>query len=260
MNNNLVLKTDDGPVRLLTLNRPERRNALNRVLMSQLGDELDHAAITPSVRVLILNGAGTCFCAGMDLSRAAIDHDADESEAIDDANMIADLIDQVHMFPKPTIAALNGDAFGGGAGLALCCDVVIAADQARIGYPEVQRGLVAAVVLHDLVRLAGLVIARRLLLTGEPISARDAVEHGLIQATYPSDHILSSAIDFAKTLTRCAPMALATTKRLLDEATNRPKNLRGAAAVSAAIRVSEEATEGIRAFFEKRPPEWFQPT
>lgn len=256
MSEPLVLRSDQGVVRVLTLNRPDRRNALNRALMGALGDEISKASHAPHIRSLVLTGAGSCFCAGMDLSRASQGYEADESEAINDANTIADLIDQLHSCPKPTIAALNGDAFAGGAGLALCCDFVIASNSARIGYPEVHRGLVAAVVLHDLVRLAGMAVARRLLLTGEPISAAFALEHHLVYETVDPSHVLARSLGFGQSLARGGPIALETTKRLLDEATGRPKNLRGAAAVSAAVRVSDEATEGILAFFEKRTPEW----
>ncbi len=259
MSHGLVLTAEHGSVRVLTLNRPERRNALNRELIAALGDELDRATVSASVRAIVLTGSGTCFCAGMDLSRLAEGKEIDEAEAIDDANSIADIIDQIHTFPKPTIAALNGDALAGGAGLALACDFVIANETARIGYPEVLRGLVAAVVLHDLVSLAGLTLARRLLLTGEPITAREALDHGLIYQCLPLEHDLKVAIELAKSLGGGGPLAIATTKRLLNETSSRPKSLRGSAAISASVRVSEEAAEGIKAFFDKRPPHWAEP-
>jgi methylglutaconyl-CoA hydratase len=166
---------------------------------------------------------------------------------------------QIHDCPKPVIAALNGDALAGGAGLAMACDLVVAADSARIGYPEVRRGLVAAIVMHDVIRLVGDRRARQLLLTGEPIDASEALHWGLINRITPRDQCLDTAVALARSLVEAGPIALATTKRQLDEATRRPRDLRGSAAVSAAIRVSEEAAEGMAAFVEKRPPSWASP-
>ncbi|MDR3633966.1 MAG: enoyl-CoA hydratase/isomerase family protein [Isosphaeraceae bacterium] len=255
--NGFVERTDHGPVTVLTLNRPERRNALARVVIDQLGDFLARAAVEPGVRAVVITGAGPVFCAGMDLKDAAANADTPEAEkqAVDDVQAIADLIQQVHRLPKPVVAALNGDAYAGGAGLALACDLVVAAEHARIGFPEVRRGLVAAVVLHDLVRQAGERRARELLLTGAPIVAATAERWGLVNRVVPADQCLSTALDLARGLVGSGPKAIATTKHLLDEAGG-PADLRGAAAVSAAVRVSEEAQEGMRAFVEQRAPRW----
>jgi methylglutaconyl-CoA hydratase len=249
-----------GPVAVLTINRPDRRNALATQVVAELGDTLDRARYDPAIRALVLTGAGPVFSAGMDLKEA---HEArakgdaeHERAAIAAAQALADLYVQVHDCPKPVIAALNGDAFAGGAGLAMACDLVIAADNARLGFPEVKRGLVAAIVMHDLVRLVGDRRARQLLLTGEPIDAIEAERWGLVNRVVPRHSSLDAAVALGQSLVACGPIALATTKKQLDEATRRSHDLRGAAAISAAIRVSEEATEGIAAFVEKRPPLW----
>jgi methylglutaconyl-CoA hydratase len=163
---------------------------------------------------------------------------------------------QVHRLGKPTIAALNGDALAGGAGLAMACDLVIAAEPARIGYPEVRRGLVAAIVMHDLVRQVGERRARQLLLTGLPIGVVEAERWGLVNRVVPAQECLTEAIAMGQSLVACAPRAIETTKRLIAEASGRPLDLRGAAAITAQTRVSEEAHEGIRAFLEKRSPAW----
>jgi methylglutaconyl-CoA hydratase len=136
------------------------------------------------------------------------------------------------------------------------CDMAVAVETARIGYPEVRRGLVASVVMHDLIRQVGDRRARQLLLTGEPITGRLAFDWGLVNAVTTAESCLDEAMRMAEGLVACGPSALATTKRLLDETEGRPPNLRGAAAISAVIRASEEAQEGIRAFVEKRPPSW----
>ena len=254
----LVLREDLGPIVVLTLNRPDRRNALCRALIAELSDTLDVLAAEPTTRVLILAAAGPVFCAGMDLREAAEASASVENEgmAVDDTQAIAHLIDQIHRFPRPVIAALTGSALGGGAGLAVACDFVIAWREAKIGYPEVRRGLVAAIVLHDLVRQVGDRKARELLLSGEPIAAETAHAWGLINRVVAYDRVRDEALALARSLLECAPRAITSLKRLLDEATGRPADLRGAAAVSAAVRVGAEAAEGMTAFLEKRPPAW----
>jgi methylglutaconyl-CoA hydratase len=249
-----------GPVALISIDRPDRRNALASSVIAGLGDALNHARYDPSVRVIVLTGEGTVFCAGMDLKEAskagAFEHAEAEHAAVADAQALADLFCQVHATPKPVIAALNGDALAGGAGLAMACDFVVAADTARIGYPEVRRGLVAAIVMHDLIRLVGDRRARQLLLTGAPITAAEAERWGLVNVVVPATECLDAAMKLAAILLESAPIALATTKKQLDETTRRPAELRGAAAISAAIRVSDEAIEGMTAFLEKRRPRW----
>jgi methylglutaconyl-CoA hydratase len=254
----LVGRTDRGPVSILTLNRPQQRNALSKALVAALRDALDKVILAEKVRVVVLTGAGSAFCSGMDLKEAAALDDVPESElkTIAVLQEFADLLQRLHTSPKPTIAAVNGDALAGGAGLMAACDLAVAAESARIGYPEVRRGLVPAIVMHDLCRQVGDRRSRQLLLSGELISGTLAQQWGLVSAVAAGDQCLDEAVDLAGTLARGAPIALATTKRLLDEVAGRPENLRGAAAVSAAIRASAEAREGIRAFVEKRPPAW----
>jgi methylglutaconyl-CoA hydratase len=255
-----VVRADHGPVVVLTLNRPERRNALGAALIDELSVALSHADHEPGVRAVVITGAGSTFCAGMDLKE--IDGPGpgawpeSEKSAVARVQAIADLLTQVHELGKPTIAALNGDALAGGAGLATACDFVIAAESARIGYPEVRRGLVPAMVLHDLVRQVGDRRARSLLLTGAPIEAVEAEHWGLFNRVVPPDWCVLEAIALGQALVVSAPRAIETTKRLLAEASGRPVDLRGAAAISAQASVSDEATEGIRAFLEKRPPVW----
>jgi|SRR5579864_9548903 len=256
-----VLRSYRGPVAVVTLNRPEKRNALSRALIASFGDAIAHLAVEGGLRAIILTGAGPVFSAGMDLKEAASIGSSIEAEkaAVADAQALADLIDAVHHLSRPTIAALNGDALAGGAGLALACDLVIASANARIGYPEVKRGLVAATVMHDLVRQVGDRRARELLLTGATIDAATAERWGLVNRVVPAERCLDEALALARSLAESAPAAIATTKRQLDEASGRPKSLRGAAAISAAVRVADEAREGMRAFVEKRPPDWAVP-
>jgi methylglutaconyl-CoA hydratase len=253
-----LIREDRGPVAILTLNRPDRRNALSRDLLARLRDVLDEVGVDTSIRAVVVTGAGATFCSGMDLKEAAeMDATPDgEHDMVAVLKEFADLLHCLHTLPKPSVAAVNGDALAGGAGLMSACDMAVAADSARIGYPEVRRGLVAAIVMHDLIRQIGDRRARQLLLTGDLIAGSLALDWGLVNAVTTVEDCLAEAVRMAEGLVNCGPSALATTKRLLDETEGRPPNLRGAAAISAVIRASEEAREGIASFVEKRPPRW----
>ena len=261
MNENLVKRHDEGPVAVLTLNRPDKRNALSRGLIAELDRFVERAGHDPHIRALVLTGEGSVFCAGMDLKEAAEERGGAEAEqhAVVTLQEYADLIQRVHTLPKPTFAALNGDALAGGAGLMAACDFAIASERARIGYPEVLRGLVPAVVMFDLTRLIGDRRTRQLLLSGELIMATVAFNWGMLNQVTTPEKCLVETIRIAERLTASGPLAVAAIKRLLDDTEGRPKSMRGAAAVSAAIRVSDEAQEGILSFLEKRPPRWMQP-
>jgi methylglutaconyl-CoA hydratase len=258
MSTRLVSRDDRGPVAVFTLDRPLQRNALSRALMAQLRDAIDKVSVDERVRSVVLTGGGVAFCTGMDLKEAAAMDAAPDAEVQTIATLqeFADLLQRLHTLPKPTVAAVNGDALAAGAGLMTACDLAIATDTARIGYPEVRRGLVAAIVMHDLTRQVGDRRARQLLLRGEPISSKVAHEWGLVNLVTTSDACLHEAIGLAEELAHGAPQALAMTKRLLDETAARPPDLRGAATVSASVRLSAEAREGIHAFVEKRWPAW----
>lgn len=258
MSTSFVIREDRGPVTILTLNRPDQRNALSRALMAQLRDAIEQVSVDHRVRAVVLTGAGTAFCAGMDLKEAAmIDAGPDgQEQTIATLQEFADLLQRLHTLAKPTIAAVNGDAIAGGAGLMAACDLAVAAENARIGYPEVQRGLVPAIVVHDLTRQVGDRRARELILGGGLIDATTAQGWGLVNSVVAAAAFREAAIRVAEGFSRCAPNAVATTKTLLDQAAGRPASLRGAAAVSAAARLSEEAREGILAFVEKRSPAW----
>jgi methylglutaconyl-CoA hydratase len=247
-----------GHVALLTLNRPAQRNALSRAMVAQLRDALDKLSVDEKTRAVVLTGAGPAFCAGMDLKEAAaMDASSQaEQETIAALAEFADLIQRLHTLPKPTIAAVNGDALAGGAGLVAACDLAVAAENARIGYPEVLRGMVPAIVMHDLCQQIGDRRVRELLLGGSLVSATKAYAWGLVNEVTTAERCVDAALRAAENVVHSAPNAVATTKRLLDEVRSRPRDLRGAAAVSASVRISEEAREGIRAFIEKRAPRW----
>jgi methylglutaconyl-CoA hydratase len=205
MSQPLVLYTLQPPAAILTLNRPERRNALSRGLISALTESFQRVREDMAARCVILTGAGSVFCAGMDLSELAESLEpsqtpAAESTVWSDALGLARLFNLIYTLPKPTIAAVNGAAVAGGAGLVTVCDLALAVPEARLGYPEVRRGLVAAMVMPHLLRHVGERTARYLLLTGELIDAREACRTGLINAVVPASQLLDHARSWCRSL------------------------------------------------------------
>ncbi len=244
---------------IITLNRPDKRNALSRVLIQALKDAFLRAKDDAAVRSVIVTGAGPAFCAGMDLSELAetLQQPA-ESAVWEDAQRLAGLYDLIYTFPKPTIAAVNGAAVAGGAGLVTVCDLALAVPSAVFGYTEVRRGLVAAMVMPHLLRHVGERDARYLLLTGEVIDANEACRIGLINGVVASEQLLEKAMNWSKSLADGGPKALAMTKSLLQRFSRQAMPLEEAANASAAPRLSEECQQGLRAFFDKQPNPWNQ--
>ncbi|MFN4258968.1 MAG: enoyl-CoA hydratase/isomerase family protein [Gemmataceae bacterium] len=243
---------------IVTLNRPDRRNALSRGLIAAIRQAVDRAAADDQVRAVILTGAGTVFCAGMDLAelQETIEHKADSETIWNDALTLATLYDRLYTLPKPTIAAVNGAAVAGGAGLVTVCDLAVAAPSAKFGYPEVRRGLVAAMVMPHLLRHVGERCARYLLLTGELIDADEAQRRGLINAVTPAEQLLEQALSWSRSLADGGPNALALTKKMLHQFSHQALSIAEAAQASAAPRLTEECRHGLQAFFAKRPAPW----
>jgi methylglutaconyl-CoA hydratase len=246
------------PVAVLTLNRPDRRNALSRPLIAALSDAFGRAVDDPAVRCVVLTGAGPAFCAGMDLAelQESLTPQGEESPVWQDALRLAGLYDRIYTSPKPTVAAVNGAAVAGGAGLVSVCDLAVAAPEAKFGYPEVRRGLVAAMVMPHLLRHVGERTARYLLLTGELIGAEEALRAGLLNAVAPAGQLMGTALGWARSLAEGGPNALASTKDLLRLFSRQAVGLEEAAKASAAPRLTEECRRGLEAFFAKRPAPW----
>jgi methylglutaconyl-CoA hydratase len=259
MNDELVRYESRKPAAVLTLNRPDRRNALSRGLIAALTAAFGRARDDAAVRCVILTGAGNAFCAGMDLAElqeSLTEGKKKQAPVWDDALRLAKLYDLMYTLPKPTIAAVNGAAVAGGAGLVSACDLAVAVPEARFGYPEVRRGLVAAMVMPHLLRHVGERMARYLLLTGELIGAEEACRAGLINAVAPAEQLLARALAWAHALAEGGPNALARTKELLQLFSRQAVGLEDAAKASAAPRLSDECKQGLEAFFNKRPAPW----
>src|SRR5437763_3223618 len=200
---------------VLTLNRPDKRNALSRALIAALTEAFRRAKDDSAARCVLLTGAGPAFCAGMDLAELSETIDADRGVIWEDALNLARLFDLIYTLPKPTIAVVNGPAVAGGAGLVSVCDLALASAEAKFGYPEVRRGLVAAMVMPHLLRHVGERTARWLLLTGELIDGLAALRVGLVNQIASAENSLDTAYAWSKSLAEGGPKALATTKEFL---------------------------------------------
>ncbi|MBI1904380.1 MAG: enoyl-CoA hydratase/isomerase family protein [Planctomycetia bacterium] len=244
----------------IILNRPEKRNALNRALMAELSQALFDLYQERRVRAVILTGAGPALCAGMDLDEMleASESENPQQQWLEDSNAYHDLLIEMLQFSKPLIAAVNGSVVGGGAGLMLACDIVVAAQDARFGLPEPLRGVVAGMVTPMLVFRIGAGQAARLLLTSNLIDAAEAQRVGLFHEIVQPDAVWARAVEIAAQCARGAPESLQMTKRMLNETCGEHLTtlLSAGAAVSATARTTEAAAEGLRAFREKREPKW----
>ena len=248
-------------VGVITLNRPDSMNAVNGALSTAVGEALEAAVGDPQVRAIVVTGAGRAFCAGADLKALATGGSifADEHPEWGFAGLVQ------HWVDKPTIAAVNGFAMGGGTELALACDLVVASSEATFGLPEVRRGLIAAA--GGVVRLQRQVPIKRALelaLTGQPISAGTAAEWGLVNRVVAPDEVMSSALELAGVIAANAPTAVRQTKRVIHQTSGQdwdaswgegdPWQLSNDALMK--VFGSPDAFEGPRAFAEKRDPVW----
>ncbi len=248
-----VLVEEKDRTTIVTLNRPERRNALTIELMSELADTLDKTSADPQKRVLILRGAGKAFCTGLDLQETTVVEKAHRS-----AEMVAKTLLAISQTRLITIAQVHGAAVAGGAGLMSACDFVVAAQRTKIGYPETRRGLVAGLVMTFLRRQLRERDLRELLFTGDLISAERAHEIGLVNRVVSPNELENETQKIVGAVLQNAPAALASTKRLIGElwSSSVKEDLETALQHHMEARESAEAKEGIAAFLEKRPPNW----
>ena len=247
-----VLRERRGHVEILTINRPEARNAINRATAVALGEALDACEADDDVWVVVLTAAGDkAFSAGMDLKAFASGEFPSTDQGFGGITQ--------RVFPKPIIAAANGSALAGGFEIMISCDMVIAADHAKFGIPEASRGLVAAAGgLIRLPKLVPLAVAYELALTADPIDAQRAYELGLVNHVVPGDQVLDTAIALAERIAKNAPLAVRTSKEImkasreLTEAQAWTLNTEG----TSKVFQSSDAIEGAVAFAEKREPNW----
>jgi methylglutaconyl-CoA hydratase len=252
-----ILVADDGWVRTITLNRPERRNAMTPQMQEELIAALEDAAAS-DCRVVVFRGAGEAFCSGLDLTALQEMTDKSAAEYRKDAERIAGLFRTLFELPKPTIAAVHGAAIAGGTGLATICDITLAIPQAKFGYTEVRIGFVPALVSAFLSLQIGDKRARDLLMTGRLFDAAEAYRLGLVNEVVASENLAERVHALAATLSANSPESLGATKRLLAVQNKAWLD----AAITAAMEANAEArktadfSEGIAAFLEKRKPAW----
>jgi enoyl-CoA hydratase/carnithine racemase len=236
----MLLAEDRGAVRILTMNRPEKRNALNTALTRALLDGLRAADAADSVGAVVLTGAGQGFCAGADLSEFK-DLTPERQNLVEER---AELTMQLHLafskMAKPVVTAINGAAMGGGAGLAIAGDLAVMAQSAKIGYPETRHGIVAAIVMANLARQVGRKAAFELVALGEPIGAEQALALGMVNRVVPDRDLLSETLVFAAKLSNIKTEAMRATKQLFHEVADLP--------LEEALKRGREVNQRMRAF------------
>lgn len=252
-----ILYSESRGIATITLNRPDKRNAISYELIDEVLAALKQAAES-SAQVVILTGAGSAFCAGMDLEnlKGLLGRTAEQN--LEDSRTMARLFRALYDFPKPTIAAVNGAAIAGGTGLATLCDFTLAVPEARFGYTEVRIGFVPAIVSTFLIANVGEKRARDLLLTGRLFGAEEAHRLGLVTEIVAPDQLMPRALQLAAQLMENSPASLKTTKRLLSSYSRDRLDGRIANAIkeNAASRQTEDFKEGVTSFLEKRKPRW----
>lgn len=251
----ILLQSDEGPVRVLTLNRPERSNALSRQLYAQLSAALADAEADPAVRVIVITGAGRSFCAGVDMKEpvATAPQASGKRPSATAGHPIFELMVQMQ---TPIIAALNGHAMGGGLELALACDLRVGSTTARLGFPEARRGMGAAFATVVLPRIIPFALALEMLYTGAEIDAARATELGLLNRAVAPDQVLASAMDTARLIADNAPLSIRRMRANAWGTCGLPLVEALRLSLGPDPYTSEDRLEGARAFVERRPPVW----
>jgi methylglutaconyl-CoA hydratase len=255
----LKFDIDDRHVTTITLNRPDVHNAFNAALIAQLDEAFDQVG-EAGPRVLVLTGAGDSFSAGADLNWMRSMVDASEADNRADARRLASMLRKLDRLPCPTIARVNGSAFGGGVGLIACCDLAVTSDAARFGLTEVRLGLAPATIAPFVIDRIGVQHARRYMLTGERMDAPTACRIGLVTEVVAPEQLDDRIEGFVDGLLSGGPRAQAHIKELIrtvtDHSGDREALDRLTSELIAALRVSREGQEGLAAFFDRRRPDW----
>jgi len=257
MADNIKVATDQRGVCTITLNRPQVHNAFNPDTIEDLSIQLQFAADDDNVRCVVLTGEGKTFSSGADINwmQAMIKYDHAKNSM--DAMNLAKLLHKLYTLPKPTVALVNGSAYGGALGLIACCDIAIAVQAAEFAFTEVKLGIIPAVVSPYVVSAIGHRQAKRLFLTGEKFSANGALQLGLLHRAVGADD-LHDALEYElDLLLKAGPSAQQECKRLIQKLAGISDDVSEyTAELIAQIRISEEGQEGLLAFLEKRKPGW----
>ncbi len=252
-----VLTQTVNGVKTITLNRPDKRNALSPALIEELTLALDEAEKC-DCGVVILTGAGQAFCAGLDMEHLATMNAHTPEENRRDSENMARVLRTLYDFPKPIIAAVNGPAIAGGMGLATIPDFTLAVPEAKFGYTEVRVGFVPAIAASFLLRQVGELRCRELLLSGKLLRAQEAFQWGLVTQIVAAEELMQAANALAQTLLLNSPQAMRAVKQLLAKHSRRrlDEEIEDAISVNAQQRSTEDFKEGVQAFLEHRRPDW----
>lgn len=237
---NEILIKNRGAVRIVTMNRPDKLNALNTALTKGLLDALRAAEADPDIGAVVLTGAGRSFCAGADTKEFSTLVPENPQAVLDRADLTKSLHLVISQMTKPVVGAVKGHAMGGGAGLALACDLLVVAENAKIGYPELKHGIVAAIVLANLVRQVGRKAAFELVSMGEPVDGNKAVALGMANRVVNEEEVLAQAISMAERIASFSRIAVATTKRTFHRVVD--------LSLEAALDVGRDANVMMRGF------------
>lgn len=255
----ILLTNKTNHVFTITLNRVDKHNAFDDELLNDLQHALETALADHTTRVIVLNANGQHFSAGADLAWMQRMVTYTERENLTDALLLAKVMHTLHASPKPTIAVVQGAAFGGGAGLVAACDIAIAASTAQFCFSEVKLGLIPAVISPYVVKAIGERAAKWLFMSAEPFDAARAKALGLIQHCVDEQQLHSYAAHYAEQFKRCAPLAVCQSKLLVERVVNQPINealLNETAHLIAQKRISAEGQQGLQAFLSKKNPDW----
>lgn len=257
----IITEIDTRGVASLVLNRPEVHNAFDDVLISELSAALEVLSANDAVRVVKVIGRGKSFSAGADLNWMRRMAEYSERENLEDAERVASMFHTLACFPRPTIAVVHGNAFGGGVGLIACCDIAVASDTAQFSLSEVKLGLIPATISPFVVEAIGARQARRLFQTAERFDAIAAARFDLVHKVTSADRLDDTVETFVSQLLENGPEAMAASKALVSAVAHRPIDAGVLADVASRIarqRASREGREGVAAFLEKRPPAWIR--
>jgi methylglutaconyl-CoA hydratase len=256
----LLFETDSRGVATLTLNRPERHNALDGTMIAELQQVASMLAADPAVRVVILSGAGVSFCAGGDLDWMRRQMDATRADRIAQARLLAEMLSALNTLPKPLIGKAQGAAYGGGIGLLCVCDIALATDSARFGLTETRLGLIPATISPYVLARMGEAMARRVFMSARLFDAGEAVTVGIIARAVPAGELDAAVEAEVRPYLAAAPGAVARAKALA----RRLGPPIDADVIDATITAladaweTDEAREGVESFFEKRKPNWLK--
>lgn len=254
----ITLTTDARGVATLTLNRPEKHNAMSAQIIRELTLAATQLASDTEVRVVVLTGVGKTFCAGGDLGWMKAQMEADEQTRFVEARKLAEMLSVLNALPKPLIGALQGNAFGGGVGLAAVCDVAIGVDTLKMGLTETRLGLIPATIGPYVIARMGAARARRVFMSARLFDTAEAVDLGLLSGSVSAEHLMDAVEAEVVPYLSCAPGAVASAKALVQKLGPQIDNTVIDNSISALVArwQTAEAREGIAAFFEKRKPDW----